>query len=543
MYVSEIIGEEYKQWTPARRVFISAPTGSGKTTFILDVLYPYAIGQGKRILYLINRKVLREQIEKQVQEIAYMKLKNSNAMSYITIMTYQTLEELAKRNPGAEVLHGYSYIICDEAHYFLKDSLFNTSTDVSYNFVDWYRGKAVLVFISATIDKIKDTIHDNNKVAIDYSTQYREKSVNESDFWYKGEPQYNYLDISIFGKIADIPNIVTNTQNKGKWFIFINDITEGKNIENSLRKQDVDAIFIDARYDSDEEKSHAVVYLVKEQIMKHKVIISTSVLDNGISVNDSELRNMIVLAESEEDLIQMLGRKRYDGKRVNLYLCLQSLEDFNRRLHYLEQILDVHAEYENYAKKAPNMISERLLQSPYFYQRARKFLCAYVGVKNVGMMIQSDFYCNWLSIRELMYQISFYRNAIEKFKTEGSYAFFKMQIGWLGLEDRLEEIIAENYEAEMEKHRKIVEGVLDGYLDRELDGEENKKIKIEIMESLRRLLELCVAKNEDREVLDADIRKKDRVLSANKFNECMESIGLEYRMTGGNKRSYFINKI
>ena len=41
-YISDKIGEQYKEWKQNDRVYITAPTGSGKTQFILKVLLPYA---------------------------------------------------------------------------------------------------------------------------------------------------------------------------------------------------------------------------------------------------------------------------------------------------------------------------------------------------------------------------------------------------------------------------------------------------------------------------------------------------------------------
>lgn len=50
-YIVHSIGDDYKKWAEGDIIFISAPTGSGKTTFILkDFLPTWNITKGK-VLY------------------------------------------------------------------------------------------------------------------------------------------------------------------------------------------------------------------------------------------------------------------------------------------------------------------------------------------------------------------------------------------------------------------------------------------------------------------------------------------------------------
>ena len=63
--VSDIIGDSYKNWASNQIVIIDCPTGSGKSYFIFETLLDYAISNRKRILYLVNRKVLSAQLDEQ----------------------------------------------------------------------------------------------------------------------------------------------------------------------------------------------------------------------------------------------------------------------------------------------------------------------------------------------------------------------------------------------------------------------------------------------------------------------------------------------
>lgn len=50
----------------AYNIIINAPTGSGKTYFILNKLLPYAIQHNHTIVYFTNRTTLKKQIEQEV---------------------------------------------------------------------------------------------------------------------------------------------------------------------------------------------------------------------------------------------------------------------------------------------------------------------------------------------------------------------------------------------------------------------------------------------------------------------------------------------
>ena len=43
-------------------------------------------------------------------------------------------------------------------------------------------------------------------------------------------------------------------------------------------------------------------------------------MDNGISFIDSDLKHIVVSADTQEEFIQMLGRKRANNEKVTLYI-------------------------------------------------------------------------------------------------------------------------------------------------------------------------------------------------------------------------------
>ena len=75
-YISDIIGNAYKEWGREDTIFLTASTGAGKSQFILHDFLEWQIQQTKQnrerrehrnILYLVNRKILKKQIQKDLE--------------------------------------------------------------------------------------------------------------------------------------------------------------------------------------------------------------------------------------------------------------------------------------------------------------------------------------------------------------------------------------------------------------------------------------------------------------------------------------------
>lgn len=83
----------------------------------------------------------------------------------IEIKSYQKLEDECKAKPEMieDISSEYQYIVADECHYFLMDSMFNTYTQISFNWNMNKRKETVIVFISATGERIKKYVQEKTK--------------------------------------------------------------------------------------------------------------------------------------------------------------------------------------------------------------------------------------------------------------------------------------------------------------------------------------------------------------------------------------------
>ena len=101
-YISDIVGDEYQEWIKGTNkvnrnpggniIFMNAPTGSGKTYFIFNIFLPFCASNGLRILYLVNRRILKDQLEKYLDDNYNLPRNN------IKIASYQYIEELLRDN-------------------------------------------------------------------------------------------------------------------------------------------------------------------------------------------------------------------------------------------------------------------------------------------------------------------------------------------------------------------------------------------------------------------------------------------------------------
>lgn len=175
-WLSDGIGEDYKEWGRFSKnklsrvypnsVFIESPTGTGKTYFITNVLFPYAAKMHRHILYLGNRTALKEQLisnlKKEYNTDVYTTAsRNYDYIQYpgsfygITILNYQSFLSFIKETDAYLLTEHFYYVILDECHFFLEDSNFNSMTSLIYEKIFLTFLRSVIVFLSATIEEIR----------------------------------------------------------------------------------------------------------------------------------------------------------------------------------------------------------------------------------------------------------------------------------------------------------------------------------------------------------------------------------------------------
>lgn len=573
--LAQRILDGYRVWESGDVVMIAAPTGSGKSTFIRrtlcnPILNPICSQSttGSTILYFVNRNVLKGQLQNDIETDFQTGYQYSKV---IDVWTYQELEHRLisggrkAENELVDHFKKYVYIVLDECHYFLLDSTFNTSTCISFNFINRTFADRIRIFMSATFENIRGLIFEKYgypERVNEYDHYLNRYSISGLDGYYYEyfvPPNYKYIKTHEINNSGDILKTVERDYNGSKWLIFVDSVKKGEIIVKQIRSskllnskgvREEDVIFIHAGYKnyrevipsayndkgpiffSNNEKNDKEQYFIQTAVKRisiaknaeQKIVICTSVLDNGVSFHDPELRNIIIVSEIREEFIQMLGRKRIDFRNagddeaVDLYICRQDRSYFERRYKSVSAILNSYRKYKTpiAAMGKANALSSR-----------QKVLHDILTDKDVRLHLSNFCYTrhgrylvNPLSIRQLLYKQSFYLWMLILLEHDRE-AFFDCQLEWLGMPTS-------------NSHDGIIhsiEEVLNDFINQELfDTKQNMQLKRLLRMPLERLL-----KQDDPDKWKADIvdlGKGTRPLSCKRFNKMMtaECINLPYRM-------------
>lgn len=610
MFIDDIIGDggskEYQKWENGKVILLTAQTGKGKTHFILNTLLKYVIKNNGFIFYFVNRKLLKKQIENDIRDREIQLSQNNIYVlnNYIKVYTYQSIENLNKhieienkiKNLQKECeynifdcnkFHHNIFFIYDECHYFYCDSNFNTKTEVSYyhlrNIIqNQYRKKNrienddrnyshneeddkilkwnyIEIFMSATMEQMKSKIYeDNNNDSIFYFPRNYNSIIH-----YDCDLDYSYVNINILDSKQRIPDLVTNSSEK--WLIFVDNKNYGKELMDILKNNKTDVAYIDTDYENDDDSKQTVNNITENSLSQKRVIISTSVLDNGVSIKDEALRNLIILVDNKETFLQMLGRIRInDNDEVNLYICNKTKQDFEKRIKSLCRLNKFYEKYKETMfdnknihpleidKKHSNDIEklrirqskllDDILSDPVTINYARK-LCYSVN----GLLAISSF-----SVQRCNQLIAFYQDIIKKFNSQGENAFIYTVCEWLGKTDfEIKKLIVKEQNKNTSMYKENINKVLSEKLSKKnnisLSKDENKNIKEKLLKEFIFFLNIEEARQlmPDKKInnIIKDIKKKGRAISSNEFNIIMEIANLPYKLTTKRNVGYLLEKV
>lgn len=498
-WVSDIIGKEYEDWNRGQVVVVSAQTGTGKTSFVLNQLLPFAIAHQRKILYLCNRTALVKQIQKKLLQhnIPCDGMKKGRkgkkepsqeqTETYIKVISYQKSEFISIK---AEIYKFDAYYcIFDEAHYYYQDSQLNTGTQkISTYLFTGQMGKAfsscVNVFMSATDDYVYlllDKYYGKNFTNGLTIEKAKKHLIEQGILVYSTVFDYSYLNPYYFSDYREILSEILSTPLEEKWLVFVSSLKKSEELMEMLNVAGYSTVH--SAKDTKEASTCAIVsrktkssYTYKELIVAEKfscrVLLATSVIDNGVNIDDLALKHIVVPAVMKTQFLQLVGRKRIDRQkeeRVNLYLQgfqKNSVNAFLRIARKKEQFIEdfnIRNEPERYRRRYINKIkeqgaSEEVLEAvkkndalilSYYQQHLSLELKTNPSFRNLLAVSENDssvarrgsagrifpeWEINMLAEFQIGMETEFYGTIQEQLKDMKDVGAVNQQLGWLGLE-------------------------------------------------------------------------------------------------------------
>ena len=363
MYISDLIPiRDCEEWLDERKILLVAPTGMGKTTFVLSRLVPYCAIRKKKIAILCNRRLLREQylydLAEQYQRFYVMERE-------VELFTYQALAEQMKQGVRiAEILREFDMLVCDEAHYFYADADFNGygTFALLQALIDCSIDK-VVVFRTATAKEVTPLIENT----LEYSAE-RMGISNENVYKMKC---YDYSHLADFSRfhccyVEDMETLCKILgESPKKTIIFIDDKAKAESMKKNFTDQGIvkakDIFILNAEVLEKNIRDPIIQNLTICHRVLPKILITTSVLDNGVSIHDVEVGNVVIATDSELSFIQMLGRVRSESdKDVNLYFYPRGEKYFERRLEQTTEKMEQIVEIEEKVKSRKGNLAMQL---------------------------------------------------------------------------------------------------------------------------------------------------------------------------------------
>ena len=444
MYFEDFIGKEYESWRDGQVVILDVPTGCGKTTFFETTYREYAFSQGKRILYLVNRIVLQQQmLERQKQRvIAWEQFIETQSFwlhdirkepGNFVISTYQALEMAIVTNNEADLNYFLSFdiAVADEAHYFLADSLFNPNTVHSFEFLVQNFRNRQLIFMSATMQNFYPVL-SIYLIQTANQSYLAKNGMFESYIYKRMEPDYSGYEFLWFYNNQEIAQTISGFPDEEKVLVFVSSIAEGKEVKGLLkRKIPGGDIFL---YSSDSSHSEGGTELEEElvtvQTFSHRVLLATAKLDVGVNIVDNCVKHIFILQDNAEFMIQMLGRRRIQaGDTVKVYLHARDRLYFSRRLQQLKYQLR-YVDFVLYHLSQP--YADIFVATEFYDEKKAAVLRRFVGVWR-NLYVSRRYFCNWLSLKRMGELAAEYGAILEEFDNNGPEAYVLHQGLWLCL--------------------------------------------------------------------------------------------------------------
>ena len=465
-------------------ILIQAPTGFGKTWWILNVILTFLLLIGGKMLLVSNRVAVSIQQKLAVVKIIEGKnskwtkppysliLRDWEDFGPVKIMTYQRLNEYLDTEEGRTYASQVTVVVADECHYFTSDSPFNRDTAKLLDIFPQLFKKAKRIYLSATPEDVVVPLAEKELQIPEGMTLERMESViggiprrhyktpkareYPSIQWYRFvSAKYATLPVRYFNEYSDLLEEITATGNEG-WLIFVQSKEEGKKLLEAIGS---DTCFISA----DSKDSEEWQTLLSEEKLPCRVLVTTSVLDCGVNINDDNLKHVVIPYVDRAMFMQSLGRKRFkDAPQFTLYVKAVDKRRLNGLINQNRNLI---------------ILADKITKCNSFKWTLDRFLEPNVTQAERTLLYldsTGDWRANYLYIHKLHRQQYFYNQLKQLIELYDDSAFPRLVHQWLGQPDAYDDRNWLGYSVANEDMQELL-SFLGEYSGRHLTSEEEQR--------------------------------------------------------------------
>lgn len=320
-YISHILLDEVEKWKAGSIICLECGTGTGKTTLVKELIKL----EKHKILFLTNRTATRKQAESDFFSDNIIWLNDKTC-----VMSYQALEYMEKIPQN--YFEQFHLIINDECHFWHHDAPFQSFANASFVRVMNTR-KPVKLLMSATMYSIM------YKIAAEIVQGTRKLSTDAVFKVYKTFFNNSFVSkIVSFDNIIDLAILIKNS-NEEKWLVFVNADSEAYELQKQLARAgngEGDDIYINRELIDEENEDVLEAYneAIFNYTLKYRVTICTKIWDNGLSIKDRHLKNVVLFSNEKDELLQECARKRCvdETDSVKLYIYEYGIKSIDNKI-------------------------------------------------------------------------------------------------------------------------------------------------------------------------------------------------------------------
>lgn len=501
-HVSDGIGQDYLSWTYGSTYIINSQTGTGKNFFTNRVLVEYAIKRGWKIIIFLNRVALARQVKKDLAKIQGISLPSDyttrelderEVFGCVTIKTYQSIINDLKNSPLLDMHFGkildqdYDICVFDECHYYCSDSGMSSHTFYLMEKLSYFFCNKIKLYMTSTPNEVLPWI-----IKVETKKNILERSARLSNpilsslypykiTVYDFKRDYKYIIPRYFRAIEELVNKIKEDKTNKKWIIYVRSMEDGKEMVEKLGEEI--AVFINAK--SKEAKglnNDTFNEIIEKEKFSKKCLVTTTVLDNGVNIKDSDLANIIIMSSDETLFLQALGRKRIsNNEKVYLYIQELSKTKIDNFIKSIEEKLDAYKLFNENELEFKN----ECLNNPELHEK----ICKLFYFKN-----RNSIEWNPIAIKKLEDDKKRLEDISNRIKSGEVEAFIREQLSWIGLEKSFDK---KNYinNKQVEDNLNDLIKYLEEMADKPLNKEEQNKLEQDFKEKCINVFGIRIGSN------------------------------------------------